>query len=186
MPMRLIPPLVLAVATLQGPNRYELDAAGSDVTAKVAFVGMFSKTARFPKMTGAIMLAPENLEAMDLRVTLDATALTAGDAVTLGRLKGPDFFDVANHPTVTFQGHGMTMTGPKSSKVTGTITARGVTKPATLTVSFAEPPQTARKDDAIDLTATTTIDRRDYGMTAYSLVVGKKVTITIKARMVPA
>ena len=29
------------------------------------------------------------------------------------------------------------------------------------------------------------IDRRDYGMTAYRFIVGKEVTIKLKARMVP-
>ena len=35
------------------------------------------------------------------------------------------------------------------------------------------------------LTATTAINRKDFGMTAYSMIVGKKVTITIKARLIP-
>jgi polyisoprenoid-binding protein YceI len=177
---------VLAAATIPGSSHYRLDQAGSDVSARVAFVGLFSKTARFPKMSGGITLRPDRLDTIDLNVVLDASALTAGDNVTLRRLKGPDFFDIANHPTVRFTGRAMTMTGPKSSTVDGTITARGVTKPTRLTVTFAKPPAQARSDEAIELTARTTIDRKAFGMTAYSLIVGNKVSITIKARMVPA
>ena len=39
--------------------------------------------------------------------------------------------------------------------------------------------------EPVQITARTTIDRRQFGMTAYSMVVGKNVTITINARMVP-
>lgn len=178
--------VLLSVAALVSPPvHYTLDEAGSEVSAKVPFIGLFSKSAQFPRMSGGITLSPDRPEDADLKVTLNANALTAGDGVTLRRLKGPDFFDVANHPTIVFEGQGMTMTGPKSSTINGNLTARGVTKPATLKVKFASPPAEARPGEAIELTANTSIDRRAYGMNAYSLIVGKKVNITIKARMVP-
>ena len=47
------------------------------------------------------------------------------------------------------------------------------------------PPGEATGRAPIALTATTTIDRRDFGMTAYPLIVGRKVKIRIRARMVP-
>ena len=165
--------------------RYEIDAPRSAVSAKVAFLGLSHKSAGFPRMTGSIRLSPERLDAIDLAVVLDARALTAGDAATQERLKGKDFFDVARHPTIAFSGQRMTMTGPTSARVEGQITARGVTRPAILAVSFAQAPASVTGREPIDLTAQTTINRRDFGMTAYSLVVGKKVSITIKARMVP-
>jgi polyisoprenoid-binding protein YceI len=64
------------------------------------------------------------------------------------------------------------------------LTARGVTKPASLIVTFdADPVRNAGKP--ISFTGTTTIDRRQFGMTPYQLVVGNKVDITLKARMLP-
>jgi polyisoprenoid-binding protein YceI len=65
------------------------------------------------------------------------------------------------------------------------VTARGVTRPARLTVTFDVPPASVTGREPIALTATTTIDRRQFGMTAYPLIVGRKVTIRIRARMVP-
>ena len=79
----------------------------------------------------------------------------------------------------------MAMTGPVSATVAGEITARGVTRPAVLAVTFAQPPVRATGREPFSLTARTTIDRRAFGMTAYSLIVGRKVTITIETRMVP-
>ncbi len=177
--------LLLLTANSSPVYRYALDQAGSEVTAKVAFFGLTSKTAGFPRMRGSIALSADTPERIDLDVTLDARALTAPDKVTLERLRGPNFFDVARYPAITFTGRTMTLTSARDATVDGEITARGVTRPARLTVRFDTPPGEATGRAPIGLTATTTIDRRDFGMTAYPLIVGRNVTIRIRARMVP-
>lgn len=178
--------LLISTAAAAPQYRYRIDESASQVTAKVAFFGLASKTAQFPKMHGGITLSPQDLARIDLLVELDATQLTAGDGVTLARLKSDKFFDVARYPAVTFAGQRMTMTGPETANVAGSVTARGVTRPATLAVTFTAPPARATGHEAIDLTGTTTIDRRQFGMTSWGLIVGNQVTIRIKARMVPA
>jgi len=165
--------------------RFALDSSASDVSARVAFFGLASKTARFPAVTGRIALQPDRPDAIDLDVTIDARALRAGDTLTLDRLKGPAFFDVANHPTVRFSGTTMKATGPRTAQVSGQLTARGVTRPQVLSVTFDRDPATARGREAVGLVGRMTIDRRDYGMTAWSAIVGNKVDITIRSRMVP-
>lgn len=166
--------------------RYRIDARQSDVHARVGFFGIASKTARFPAISGGIELDPTHLDSVRLDVTLDATALEAGDAVTLKRLKGPDFFDVDHHPQVRFVGRAMTMTGPVTAVVSGDLTARGVTRPTTLNVSFTQPPAKATGREAIRLSGQAKIDRTAFGMTAYRLIVAKNVTISIDTQMVPA
>lgn len=177
--------LLFATAASAPPLRFQLDSAQSQVAAKVGVMGLASKIARFPKMAGGIQLSPERLETINLDVTLDARALVASDESTTRQLRGPKFFDVERHPNVRFAGQRMTMTSPTTAKVDGTITARGVTRPARLGVTFAQPPAQTTGREPIALTASGTIDRREFGMTSYSMFVGKKVTITIKARMVP-
>lgn len=167
-------------------QRYSIDSAASEVTAKVAFMGLASKTARFPHVSGEIALSPRQPEQIDLTVRIDATTLTAPDRVTLARLKGAKFFDVANHPTILFRGRRMAMTGERHARIAGHITARGVTRAATLAVRFTEPPLRAGGLGPLSLDGETVIDRRDFGMTAYPLIVGRKVTIRIRAALAPA
>jgi len=164
---------------------YRVDTSSSDVNARVSFFGIAHKTAQFPDLSGGITLQPDMLEAIDLDVTIDARTLTAGDKLTLERLKGPNFFDVANFPTVRFKGKHMMLTGPRTARIDGMLTAHGVTQPQRLDVTFDRAPAAANDRDPIDFEAMTTIDRRDFGMTAYGLIVGKKVAITIHSRMVP-
>lgn len=175
----------LLVAAPSPTLGYRVDSANSDVAAKVSFMGVGSRTANFPAMSGAVTLSPAAMDRIDLNVRIDARQLKADDTATTNRLKGKNFFNVAAHPTVSFSGKALTMTGSVTGTVKGDLTARGVTKPVTLAVTFTSPPARATGRETIGLTATTAINRRDFGMTAYSLVVGKQVTITIRTRLVP-
>ncbi|MBI1403845.1 MAG: polyisoprenoid-binding protein [Porphyrobacter sp.] len=171
-------------ASVGTPLRYGLDASASDVSAKVPFFGLASKTARFPRMEGAVTIVPGAPERTVIDVTFDATAIEAPDEVTLARLRGPKFFWVEKYPTIRFVGRLLALSSPTRGTVSGQLTARGVTRPATLDVTFAADPL-AQAGKPVSFTGTTTIDRRDYGMRSYQIIVGNHVDITLKARMVP-
>lgn len=177
---------VLSALLLMGaapPQTYRIDPAASTVSARVAFFGLGSKTARFPAVRGGAMMDPANPERIDIQIRIDATAITAPDPVTLERLKGRHFFDVANHPEIVFSGRAVLTAGARDTVIAGAITARGVTRPAQLTVRFAEPPARAVGTAPLVLEGETMIDRRAFGMTAYPLIVGRMVTIRIKATL---
>lgn len=187
LPRMIVLPLLALFALANSavaPQRYTLDASSSHVSAKVPFLGLASKTARFPQMQGGVTIVPGAPEKAVIDVTFDATAIEAPDSVTLARLRGDKFFWVEKYPSVRFIGRSLTMANATRGTVSGELTARGVTKPQTLAVTFDADPL-ARVGQSVSFTGTTTIDRRQYGMKAYQLVVGNKVDITLKARMVP-
>lgn len=174
-------------ASAQGADlRYTIDAAASSVSAKVAFFGLASKTARFPKMAGNVKIVPGKPEAARIDVTFDATALEAPDEVTLERLRGDKFFWVDKYPQVRFVGQSLSLTSATKGTLAGRLTARGITRPATLDIEFDSPPLKTPRGQAIRFTGKTTIDRREFGMESYQLIVGNKVKITLNARMKPA
>ena len=175
----------LALANSAGvPQRYTLDASASNVSAKVPFFGLASKTARFPRMEGAVTIVPDAPEKALIDVTFDATAIEAPDSVTLARLRSDKFFWVDKYPTIRFLSRSLKLSSTTRGTVSGELTARGVTRPATLAVTFNADP-IAQAGRPVSFTGTTTIDRRQFGMKAYQLIVGNKVDITLKARMVP-
>lgn len=177
--------LVCVPASAQGDERrYSIDDANSAVEAKVRFLGVASKTARFPDMKGSLRFSIGNYEAISMVADIDARTLTTGDSETR-RLRGRQFFDVERYPTVRFVGEKLQLTGDRTANVTGRITARGVTRPATIVIGFSMPPFQTTGNEALAIVGTTTIDRREFGMTAFPLVVGNKVKVTIRARLVP-
>jgi len=179
---------LLALLTLANaasvPQRYTLDAGASNVSAKVPFFGLSSKTARFPRMEGAVTIVPGAPEQAVIDVTFDATAIEAPDSVTLSRLRGEKFFWVEKYPTIRFVGRALKLSSATRGTVAGDLTARGVTRPATLAVTFDADP-VAQAGKPVSFTGTTTIDRRQFGMKSYQLIVGNQVDITLRARMVP-
>jgi polyisoprenoid-binding protein YceI len=174
-----------AVQSQDGRLRYTVDDSQSEVVARVAFLGLADNTARFPDMSGSLALSFADLNSVDMHVTVDARTLTTGDSQT-ARLRGRQFFDVANHPTVSFTGDQIRFTGERTATVTGQITAKGITRPSSIAVTFSQPITDMSTRDPVSIVATTSIDRRQFGMTAFPLIVGNRVRITIRARMVPA
>lgn len=177
--------LLLPAAAMAGDLRYVIDRSASQVDARVAFLGIASKTAKFPDMSGTFNLSFADLEALDMVVDIDARTLTTGDSQTK-TLQGKSFFDVAHHPTVRFVGRRLKMTGEKTAEVEGDITARGITRPIKLNVTFSVPPFSTGGTQPISIVGTGVIDRRQFGMTAYPFIIGSMVNVTIRARMVPS
>lgn len=183
----LLPLLVIAAAPSAAQSdqrRYVVDDSQSDVVARVAFLGLAHKTARFPDMQGTLRFSLGDYQAIDMAVDVDARTLTTGDSET-ARLRGRQFFDVEHHPTVRFVGRRMELTGERTASVSGQITARGVTRPATIVVTFSQAPFQTSGTEPLSIVGTTTIDRRQFGMTAFPLIIGNRVAVTIRARMVP-
>ncbi len=181
----LCAPLLL-IANNAAPLSFILDASASSVSAKVPFFGISSKSAEFPKMEGEVTIVPGQPEGAVVDVTFDARELQAPDEVTLKRLRGEKFFWVEKYPTIRFVGNELTMKSPTSGIVKGQLTARGVTNDEELEVSFDTPPEQAAPGQAVNLTGKMTINRRDYGMRSYQLIVGNKVSISLRARMLPS
>lgn len=190
LPLRLLIALAALFGLLQpaagaaGDLRYVIDKAASHVDAKVAFLGIASKTAKFPDMSGTFNLSFANMQALDMVVDIDARTLTTGDAQTK-TLRGRSFFDVARYPTLRFVGRKLNMTSELAATVEGDITARGVTRPIRMNVTFSVPPLSTGGTQPISIVGTSVIDRRQFGMTAYPWIIGAMVKVTIRARMVP-
>jgi polyisoprenoid-binding protein YceI len=108
-----------------------------------------------------------------------------------GHLKSPDFLDVATYPTISFKSTKVEPTSATTARVTGDLTIRGTTKSAVLDVEFLG----AGKDpfsgsDKAGFTATTAINREDWGLTwnvaleAGGVLVGKEIKIALDAQVV--
>jgi len=168
-----------------GPLHYALDIQQSNVSAKATLLVVSSVTAHFPVVEGATDLEPAALDRTAIAVTLDAQSLTTEDESICEQLKGADFFDVAQFPLITFRGARMTMTGERTAKVFGELTARGKTRSVTLDATFDKPPAEANGVDPISISATTKINRDSFGMVTLHGIVGRKVLIRIEAILRP-
>ena len=78
-------------------------------------------------------------------------------------LRSPDFFAADSFPSITFQSTRVTRTGD-DLRIEGSLSIRGVTRPAVLTGAFTGFTRSAQGEQRVGFQATTRINRLDYGV----------------------
>jgi polyisoprenoid-binding protein YceI len=140
----------------------------------------------FGEFSGSIAVA-EPIENSSVTVDMVAASISTGVADRDGHLKSADFLDVENHPTITFSSTGVRREGG-DFKVDGELTIIGVTKPVTLDVEFDGGATDPWGNAKAGFTASTTINREDWGLTwnaaleGGGLLVSKEIKIEIEAQ----
>src|SRR5690348_8361067 len=85
-------------------GRYIMDPAHTSVNFRVSHMGLSHYTARFTKMDGALDFDPANPAAQKVSVTIDPSSIQTNyplkDVDFDGELRGKQFFDVAQFPTM--------------------------------------------------------------------------------------
>ena len=99
-------------------------------------------------------------------------------------LRSADFFDVENHPVMTFES-----TRVEENRIVGNLTIKGVTREVAFAHSFLGPVTDPWGNVRYGLNATTTIDRTDFGLTWNQIVesgalVGEKVDIIVSLEVI--
>jgi polyisoprenoid-binding protein YceI len=98
-----------------------------------------------------------------VNVTIQAASVTTGNEQRDGHLKTPDFFDVENHPTITFTSTKVSRDGSEWD-VTGDLTINGVTKPVTIEFEETGSAKDPYGNTRIGFEGGTTIDRSDWNL----------------------
>jgi polyisoprenoid-binding protein YceI len=130
----------------------------------------------FESYTGTIDVA-EPIEDSSVKVEIDAASITTGTADRDGHLRSGDFLDVENHPTLTFTSTAVRRDGG-DFKVDGGLTIAGVTKPVTLDVEFDGEATDPWGNTKAGFTASTTINREDWGLTWNAALEGGGVLVS--------
>ncbi|MDH4228552.1 MAG: YceI family protein [Nitrospirota bacterium] len=155
---------------------------------------MFSNTTgRFDDFSGTLSLDPKTGVLSAVKGVVKTASVNTNHEKRDGHLKSPDFFNVEKIPTMTFVGKTFRQDG-KKQVVTGDFTLLGVTKSVTWEIEFLGVGADPWGGTRAGFTATTTIDRKDYGMTFNKvldnggLLVGEEVSLRldIEAMLPPA
>jgi len=154
---------------------YQIDSKHSAVRFKVRHMMIAFVGGEFNSVSGSVEFDPAKPEASKIDASIDVNSLHTGDPQRDGHIKGADFFDAANFPAITFRSSKVAAAG-SGYKVTGGLTLRGVTKEVTLSVDAVSPEITDPWSlQRRGLSAVTTINRKDFGMSWNADVSGGKM-----------
>jgi len=171
-------------------EKWEIDSSHSGIHFSVRHMVVAKVRGQFVRWSGSVLVEEGDLARAKAEVIIDASSIETGVADRDKHLKSPDFFDVASFPELTFESKRVEKQTDEALRVTGDLMIRGVTSEVVLDVEYAGRTKDPWGNERAGFTATTTIDRKDFGLTwnqvleAGGVMVGDRVSIEIEVEAV--
>jgi polyisoprenoid-binding protein YceI len=160
-------------------ENYKVDGGHAYAHFSVTHLGITPNWGRFDKVGGAISWDEADPTKGSFSIEIDATSISTQVKKRDDHLKGPDFFNVKQHPKLTFKSKKIEKAGQNKYKVTGDMTITGTTKEITVEVMMTGSGKDPWGNFRRGWTSTFTVDRNDYGIKFMPGGLGNDVTIML-------
>jgi polyisoprenoid-binding protein YceI len=183
------------MTTLTTPaiTTWNLDPVHSVAEFKVKHMMISNVKGQFTSLSGTLTLDEANITNSVVKASIEIASINTRDAQRDGHLKSPDFFHAEQFPTMTLETTRVARNVDGDLVVAGNLTIKDVTRNVEFVV---EGPSVPAKDPwgntRIGLSATTKINRKDFGLTwnaaleSGGILVGEDITITLDLQFVKA
>ncbi len=165
-------------------SNWQIDTSHSSISFRVRHL-MFAKVrGSFGKWQGSIEGTSGQLASGSTTVTIDATSIDTGVPDRDAHLRGADFLDADNHPTLTFASTSVKGSGD-SLEITGNLTIRGTTRPVVLHAEHTGEGKDPWGNRRLGFSAKTKISRKEFGLVwnqvleAGGVAVGDEIEVEI-------
>jgi polyisoprenoid-binding protein YceI len=182
-------------ANAPGPTTttWNIDPVHTMAEFKVRHMMITNVKGHFTGVTGVLTLDDQDITKSHVEASIDAASINTREADRDTHLKSADFLDVEKFPTLTFTSTRVARKGEGELQVEGDLTIHGVTRKVEFTVEGPTPPgKDPWGNTRIGWTATTKINRKDFGLTwntaleTGGILVGDEVTITFDVEAIKA
>jgi polyisoprenoid-binding protein YceI len=172
---------------------WNIDPVHSTAQFKVKHMMISNVKGEFSAVTGKLELNGEDITRSRVEASIDASTINTREVQRDVHLKSADFFDVEKFPVLTFQSTRVSKEGRVELAVEGNLSIHGVTHKVVFDVEgLSAPMKDPWGGTRIGLSATTRINRKDFGLTwnaaleTGGIVVGEEVTITLDVEFIKA
>lgn len=170
----------MAVSVQAAPVTYKLDPDHTMVLFSWNHFGYSNPTADIGLGEGTLIFDKQHPAQSSIEVTLPLAKLDTHVAALDAHLKEADFFDAAKYPVITFKSSKVEPLGQHKFKITGELSAHGVTRTIVLDATLNKiGPHPMSKAQSIGFDATASLKRSDFGVAAYVPNVSDKIHIRI-------
>ena len=153
------------------PVEFVIDKSHQYVGFEASHFGLSPVRGRFDDVDVTLLIDEENAENSRVDVIIQTNSIDTDHGPRDDHLRGADFFNTADYPTMIFAGKALNLSGDSSAKLTGDLTLLGVTKPVTLdftlTRDIAFPLPGYHNVRTLGFQADGMIKRTDWGMNTY-------------------
>jgi polyisoprenoid-binding protein YceI len=143
---------------------WNLDPAHTEIGFKARHLMITNVSGRFAQIDGSVVAESDDFSDAQFSFEADVASVDTKNADRDGHLKSPDFFDVENHPKLTFTSTAVEKAGAGELHVNGLMTIRGVEKPVRLQVEVAGVAVDPWGNTKAGLTFTGSLNRKDFGL----------------------
>jgi len=159
---------------------YDVEPLHTQIVWAVSHLGLTTFYGTFSGASGRLTLDPKHPAASTLSVSIPVASVLSTSAKLDEELKGPQWFDAAKYPAISFVSSKVTQTGHGTARVDGTLTMHGVSKPETLAVKFnGAAVNPIDHSYSVGFEASGSVRRSDFGVKTYVPLVGDDVTLMI-------
>lgn len=170
---------------------WNIDPAHTAAEFKVKHMMISNVKGKFTGLTGSLTLNDADPAGSQVEASIPVDTISTGDAQRDGHLKSADFFDAEKFPNITFKSNSMKKLSESDWDVAGNLTIHGVTKAVTLRVEdVSAPAKDPWGNTRVGLSATTRINRKDYGLAwnatleTGGVLVGDEVQISLDVEFI--
>ncbi len=148
----------------QAADSYTIDSSHTYPHFAISHLGFSTMQGRFDNTTGKVTL-DRAAKSGSVEVTIQTASISTGFAKRDEHLRGPDFFNAAEFPTINYKSTAVNFKGDKPVSVDGNLTISGVSKPVTLNIDeFNCGTNPMSKKDTCGAAASAQIKRSDFGV----------------------
>jgi polyisoprenoid-binding protein YceI len=166
-----------------GPVAYALDPVHTRVMLAVEHAGFSKAIGTISGSTGTLVFDPEDWSTARLDVTVPLARTDFGDEKWNRAVLAGNLLDAERFPEARFVSNRIEPAGPDHASVCGTLSLHGTDRELCLDVRLnalkRHPLPPFRR--TAGFSATTTLQRSDFGITAWKSVIGDSVELRIEA-----
>jgi polyisoprenoid-binding protein YceI len=168
---------------------WNVDPIHSSVEFQVKHLGIATVKGHFGEFEGTLEVTPDGISAHG---SVETASVDTREPQRDGHLRSADFFDVENHPKITFQSTSVKAIDDEDFEIEGDFTLHGITRPLKLTATLEGTETDPQGNERVGLSAKAQISRADHDMKfnmalgSGNVVVGDKVKILLDISAVKA
>lgn len=172
-------------------TKWTIDPAHSEIQFKVKHLMITTVTGSFQEFEADIEAETDDLSQAKVNFTAKTASVTTGNEQRDGHIRSADFFDVENHPTLSFVATGSKDVDHDGSwTLLGDMTIKGITRPIELSVEWGGVERDPWGNTKAGVSINGKIDRKRWDLNWNSalesggVLVSDEVRIAIEAQLV--